>query len=274
MTPPPPTVAHPGAGPVRPRRAGRLLAGLAAAGLCLALGGCIYLRLLELRDQLADFDRNFDVDLRHGVTIAFRKPVLLDEDMMFFKLVPESRQRLGHVERWHFRWIKAYQAPGEDPSNYEVSVDFLFVDHKLARVLLPERLFVFVPKHFFLTIVKAFGHAQIDRNRRTASADVHEDFAPGVIPPPPGDTELLAMLGAPAEQKETAAGTVWDYHYQAASAGQRSGRIDVRFTLNPASRKARRIQGRIIEFTFDINLPEPAAPAPAVPPPAAHAPAR
>ncbi len=272
MTPPVSRVARAGAGPARRRHAGRLLAGLAAAGACLLLGGCIYLRLLELKRQLADFDRYFDVNLRQGVTIVCRKPVLLDEDLAFFKLVPESRQRAGNVERLHFRWIKAYQAPGEDPRNYEVAVDFLFVDHKLARVLLPERLFVFVPKHFFLTIVKAFGHAQIDRTRRTASASVHEDFAPGVIPPPPSDTELTAMLGAPESKTETAEGPVWNYRYQAASADQRSGRIEIAFTLNPATRKARRIQGRIFEFTLDINLPDTITPA--SPPPPAHDPVR
>ena len=261
MTPPTPRVPSGSrAEAMGPRRAVRLAAGLAVAGACLVLGGCIYLRLLALKSQLADFDRNFDVNLRQGVTITCRKPVLLDEDMAFFKLVPETRRRLGNVERWHFRWVKAYQAPGEDPQKYEVSVDFMFVDHKLARVLLPERLFVFVPKHFFLTIVRAFGHAQVDQARRTASANVHEDFAPGAIPPPPSDTELTAMLGAPQSKKETAMGIVWNYRYQAASADQRSGRIDVIFTLNPATHKARRIQGKIFDLTLDINLPEATPP--------------
>jgi hypothetical protein len=251
-----------------PRRAGRTVLRLAVAGVCLILGGCIYLRLLALKNQLADFDRYFGVDLRQGVAIICRQPVLLDEDMAFFKLVPETRRRLANVERWHFRWVKAYQAPGEEPQNYEVSVDFMFVDHKLARVLLPERLFVFVPKHFFLTIVRAFGHAQVDQARRTASANVHEVFAPGMIPPPPSDTELAAMLGAPESKTETAAGIVWNYRYQAASADQRSGRIDVTFTLNPATHKARRIQGKIFDLTLDINLAE------APPPPATHDTAR
>lgn len=268
MTPPAPLVAGPGAGPLRPRRAARRLAWLPVAGACLLLGGCIYLRLLELRSQLADFGRYFDVDLRQGVTIVCRKPVLLDEDMAFFHLAPESRHRLGNVERWQFRWVKAYQAPGEDPRNYEVSLDFMFVDHKLVRVLLPERMFMFVPKHFLLTIVKAFGHSQIDRTRRTASANVHEDFAPGVIPPPPSDADLTAMLGAPEAKKETAAGSVWNYRYQAASPDQRSGRIEVSFTVNPATHKARRIQARILDLTMDVNLPDVVTPP--GPPPATH----
>jgi len=148
-------LSHPEAGAHRdhPRWSGLLVrrtpALLAGALVCLLLGGCIYLRLLELRNQLASFDRYFEADLRDGVKITCRKPVLLDEDMAFFKLVPEARERVGAAERWHFRWVKAYAVADENPRNYEVAVDFIFVDHRLTRVILPERLFAFIPKQFF-----------------------------------------------------------------------------------------------------------------------------
>ncbi len=261
-----------GGSPVSPRTRGpsrrgaaRLLrrAGLlaAAAACCALLGGCIYLRLLELKHQLADFDRYFATDLRVGVKITCLKPVLLDDDMAFFKLAPESRKRLGNVERWHFRWVKAYTAPGEDPAAYDVPADFIFVDHKLASVLLPERLFVFVPKRFFLTVIKAFGHAQVDRARRTASASVQESFAPGSIPPAPSAGDLRAMLGAPESTERTAEGVVWHYRYREASESRHAGRIAFAFTVNPATHKAVRIRGSIIGLTFDVTFPD-STPAP------------
>jgi hypothetical protein len=239
------------------------MARLAGALGCLLLGGCIYLRLLEFKNQLAHFDRYFEVDLRNGVRITCKKPVLLDEDMAFFKLAPESRKRVGIAERWHFRWVKANPGPGEDPQDYEVAVDFIFVDHKLTRVMLPERLFAFVPKHFFLTILRAFGQARIDKGKRTASTSVHEDFGPGTIPPPLSGAELATVLGAPEEKKETAAGVVWSYRYRRASSAQRSGRINIIFTLNPATQKVRRIQGRVFDLTLDITLPDSPTPPPA-----------
>ncbi|HUJ45350.1 MAG TPA: hypothetical protein VLW52_17265 [Opitutaceae bacterium] len=262
------------AGPAgAPARAGlrwRWIAVVTGALASVLLGGCIYLRLLELRSQLANFDRYFETDLRSGVKITCQKPVLLDADMAFFKLVPESRTRAGVAERWRFRWVKVSSSPGEDPRDYEVAVDFIFVDHKLTRVLLPERLFVFVPKQFFLTVVKAFGHAQIDQQKRTASASVHEEFGPDKLPPQLTRTDLTAMLGAPLEIKENAAGVIWHYQYRAASADQRSGHIDITFTLNPASQKVRRIQGRVFDLTLDIALPDSTAGAPPANNSAAH----
>jgi len=240
---------------------GRTAALLAGALACLLLGGCLYLRLLELRNQLASFDRYFEADLRDGVKITCRKPVLLDEDMAFFKLAPESRARVGVAERWHFRWVKAYAVAGENPRNYEVAVDFIFVDHRLTRVILPERLFVFVPKRFFLSIVRAFGQARIDKEKRTASTSVRENLGSGQTPPQLTRADLAAVLGGPMEAKQTEAGVLWRYRFQAASSDQHSGRIDVTFTLNPATQKVHRIQGRVFDVTLDIVFPDSTTPA-------------
>ena len=237
-----------------------LLAGVLG---CLTLGGCIYLRLLELRNQLAEFGRYFEADLRDGVKITCRKPVLLDEDMAFFKLVPESRERVGVAERWQFRWVKNDAVAGENPRNYELAVDFIFVGHKLTRVILPERLFAFVPKQFFLTIVRAFGHARIDKEKRTASTSVREDLGPNQTPPQLVRQDLAAMLGTPNETRTTEEGILWRYRYRPASPSQRSGRIDVTFTLSPASSKVLRIHGRVFDATLDIAFPDSTIPTPA-----------
>ncbi len=254
----------------------RVWRGVAVAGAavgCLLLGGCIYLRLLELKNQLASFDRYFDVDLRDGVKITCRKPVLLDEDMAFFQLAPESRERVGVAERWHFRWIKAYAAPGENPANYEVTADFIYVDHKLTRILLPERLFVFVPKHFLLEMLKAFGHANVDKVHRTANATVHVDLTPEQAPPLLAPADLRAMVGAPMEVRATPGGEVWRYRYRGASPDQRSGHIDVAFTFDAATKTVRHIEGVVFNSRFVFDFAGPAA-QPAEPqPPPAHAPA-
>jgi len=251
------------------RRIGRGVALAAGAAACLLLGGCIYLRLLELKHQLADFDRYFTVDLHDGLKLTCREPVLLDEDMAFFHLAPESRQRAGVAERWHFRWVKANAAPGEDPRDHEMSVDFIYVNHKLTSVLLPERFFAFMPKPFFVAMVKSFGQAKVDEARRTATASVHLDLGAGTPPPRLSRADLTAMLGPPLETHETPAGLLWRYRYQAASPAQHSGWIDVTFTLDPATHAVRHIHGVVFNGRIDLDFPATAAqPAPANP--AAH----
>jgi hypothetical protein len=242
-----------------------------AGGLaCLLLGGCIYLRLLALKNQLASFDRYFETDLRDGVKITCKQPVLLDEDMAFFHLAPESRQRAGVAERWHFRWVKAYAVPGEDLAGYAVTADFIFVDHKLTRVILPERLFAFVPKQIFLLMVRAFGHAQVDREKRTANANVRADLGPDKAPPRMTGAGLTALLGAPMEKTTAAGGVRWRYRYKAASPDQHSGHIDITFTLDPATDTVRHLQGVVFNARLNLDFVDASAHPPAQNPPSAH----
>jgi hypothetical protein len=78
------------------------------------------------------------------------------------------------------------------------------------------------------------------------------------------------MLGAPMETQPTAAGILLRYYYQAASPDQRSGKIDITFTLNPATSKLRRIQGRVFDVVLDVEFPDSAPALPAGKQPAAH----
>ena len=235
----------------RPWRTPVLLA-IALAGLM--LGGCLYLRLLELKHQLASFDRYFETDLHDGIKITCKEPVLLDADLAFFKLVPESCAKIGVAARWHFRWVKINDVSGENPRNFEITADFIFVDHRLTRVILPERLFAFIPKQFFLTMVRAFGHAQVDKLKQTAAASAREDLGPRTAQMTQPD--LKKLLGAPEETSSGRSGLLWHYRYRAASPDQNSGLIDVIFTLNPATRKVGRIQGRLFNATLDVEFPD------------------
>ena len=234
----------------------------------LLLGGCVYLRLLQLKNQLADFDRYFSADLRDGVKLTLNKPVLLDEDMTFFKLVPEKRERVGSAERWNFRWVKANASAGEDPAHYEVTADFIFSGHKLSKVILPERLFAFIPKPLFIGLLRSLGNAKIDREKRTASSNYNGSPATNPVAQM-AQGEVASMLGTPFETKESAEGLMLRYRYRKATPDQRSGSIDVTFVINPIDQKVRRLKGRIFDATIDFTFggPPSATVAPVTPPP-------
>ncbi len=246
-----------------PRQASvRLLAALVLGASCLLLGGCVYLRLLELKNQLADFDRFFAADLSEGLRLTFKKPVLLDEDMAFLKLAPESRQRLGTAERWHFRWIKAPVPADAGSRIYEETADFIFVDHKLAKLILPESFFIFFPKQTALAGLRAIGHATVDRAKRSVTSRVTEEIEPT---PAPRAADLTAALGAPGEIKEREGRPQWHYRMDPATTDQHSLPIDMKFTLDPADQRVRRVEGVLLIGTFTFDFPDE-SPTPAVTP--------
>ncbi|HEV8072498.1 MAG TPA: hypothetical protein VGP21_00080 [Opitutaceae bacterium] len=218
------------------------------AALCLLLGGCVYLRLLEVKHQLADFDHYFAVDETNGLTFIMQKPVLLVDDMAFFELAPESTAQLGAALRWHLRWIKDYAAPGEHPTDYEVEADFIFVAGKMARLHLPEHIFSFVQKSFILQALRSLGHASVDKSSHSARATLD---ASGLAPLT--RTDLLHFLGAPLATRDEGGHLVLHYIYRDVCASPTPGKIDFTFTLDAATQSVVHLEGKLfhVEVQFD-----------------------
>jgi len=61
------------------------------------------------------------------------------------------------------------------------------------------------------------------------------------------------MLGAPMEIQQTETERRLHYRYKAASTDQHSGRIDLVFTLNPATQQVRRIKGQVFDAALDVG---------------------
>jgi hypothetical protein len=218
------------------------------AALCLLLGGCVYLRLLELKRQLADFDHYFAVDQTDGLTLTMQKPVLLVDDMAFFQLAPESTKRLGAAMRWHLRWIKDYAAPGEHPADYEVEADLTFVDDRMVRFHLPERTFSFVQKSLVLQALRSLGHASVDKSNHSASATLDALHLAPIT-----HTDLLHFLGAPLDTRRDGDHLLLHYVYRDVCTSPAPGKIDFTFTLDAATQSVVHLEGKLfhVEVQFD-----------------------
>ena len=245
-------------GPTSPtRRPAVWLRLLAVVAACLTLSGCVYLRLLQLKNQLAKFDRYFEADTRDGLKLTCKEPVLLDEDFDgFFKWSPESRQKAGAAEKWHFRWIKERTVADGEHAPYAVEFDLFFTDHKLAKLIVPESFFAtFMPKQFVLTTLRSMGGAKIDQKNRSASVNVdHAAIDPAAIDRP-SQAGLTALLGAPVEVSGSATELQWRYRFAAASPKQRLGRggIDVTFTFDPVTNRVRKMRGTSMGMTVAMD---------------------
>ena len=121
-------------------------------------------------------------------------------------------------------------------------------------ILLPERFFAFMPKQFFLTIVRAFGQARIDKEKRTASTSVRLRPWPRPNPPAAVPAELTALLGAPMETRTTEAGLLWRYRYQARLPRPALRAHRCHLHPDPSTRAVPRIHGRVFDATLDHRV--------------------
>lgn len=224
-----------------------------AAGLIVAaallLGGCVYLRLLELKHQIAHFDANFVVQTDDGVRIICTHPVLLDKDVRWLGLAPETSRRIGTAEQWQVRWVKQLPSGVSENRDYDIVIQLLFVSHKLKRVSIPQRYFAVMPKTLLVDLLRSLGGAAVNKTGR--SVDARLAAAPPNLP----DVEKL--FGRPTAEGSQPGETWMRYRYVPATHRglARKAVFDMTVHLDPATGRMLHWEGRTpvgtIRFNFD-----------------------
>lgn len=234
------------------RRSGRHVIAAALLALGLLLGGCVYLRLLEVKHQFAAFDRNFAVQTADGVRITCLHPVLLSDDVRWIGLVPEKTKSTGRAQLWQVRWVKQLPPGVHDTGEFDIQIELTFVEDKLTRVAIPERYFALMPKAFLLDLLRSLGGAAVDRNQRSIEATLA-----GARPDLP---KIEKLLGRPTARNTRGAQTLMRYRYVPVGPGASQAAVfDMSLYFNTASGALLRWQGRTPVGNIGFNF-EPATP--------------
>jgi len=242
-----------GAGcPGRDRRILRHGTAVALALVASFLGGCVYLRLLELKHQLAAFDRNFSVSADDGVRITCQSPVLLADDVRWIGIYPETVKRLGRAEQWRIRWVKVRPCgAAPEAQAFDIVVDLTFADGQLARVAIPERYFAVMPKKFLVGVIKSLGAGHLDRNARRVEADVSEAEMAAARPSLPAIDKLL---GRASDEHVEGTTTVVHYRYAPVTRESRAGTFDMTLYFDTASGALLHWRGRTPVGNIGFNF--------------------
>jgi hypothetical protein len=172
----------------------------AACAFAFLLGGCVYVRLLQLKNQLAEADKHFQMDATNGVRIDCLHPILLGDDVRWLGIEPETIGGTPEAEIWRVRWIKETPPDVTETTIYDVELAAAFTKKKLSQVYIPEKYFAFFPKDLFVNLLRSTGTAKIDRTSRQADVNAGTDPEKPAIPMPK-ISEIEGMLGVPTEKK-------------------------------------------------------------------------
>ena len=204
----------------------------------LLLGGCVYLRLLQVKHQMGDFDRNFRVQTDDGVRITCVNPVLLADDIRWLGLVPEQVRRVGTAEQWRVRWVKQLPPTVHEDGAFDIVVELLFVEHKLTRVSIPERYFAVMPKSLLIDLLRSLGGAKVNRGARSVEAQLA-----AARPNLPG---IQKLLGRPSSESTSGGETTFRYKYVPVTKGGLAGAavFDMTVHFNDATGQMTRWEGQ------------------------------
>ncbi len=190
----------------------------------LSVSGCVYLRLLEFKGQLSDFEENFAVDVSDGLSITFRDPVILEKDMWKIGLPPT----LQIADAEGVTWVLVFDKQSEDDEpetvGREVQIDLRFEDDKLAAFAVGEELFAFIPKEAVLKTLSSLGDLEISVARRKARLTV--GGGPDWDFPSPDKAEIVGTLGPATSEEMDDDHSILTYSYRLRPASPRSAAYD------------------------------------------------
>jgi hypothetical protein len=180
--------------------------------LCLALlagSGCVYLRLFQLRRQLASFDDYCTFRQEPGPVIAFTEPILYPRDITWLLNLPVSEIRSDaagrslHVFRFH-------ECPDQRPDLSQTgSLEVILVEAggRVAEIRLPERLNPLIDRERLRRAFLGADQARLDRSEGKTSWVLDDRLAFPLL------DDLTKGLGLPCTRESQGRYHVLVYEY-------------------------------------------------------------
>ena len=240
-----------GNGPLR----GRTVRTAAIAVLPLLISGCLFNRVVEVKQQACAFEENFELQFSEQPAVVMKKPVLLDEDILWMAgIQPTDITKNGTELLLTFEVEE--DVPQPDPAN-DWRVDFAFSqveeEYRLREIRLDPKSGVFFNESYLdrETILQAadnacntglgFGMAKMDRELTA------EEVA--LLPTRP---EVVQLVGRP--HALSADGSGWEYRYRLK--GQQAEEPIARITVwfDDDSEKPLRIESRYSRYQASADL--------------------
>lgn len=238
----------------------RLSRFIVLALLFFTLSACVWLRLLEVKNQLQNFDENFSAEASDHFTLVFKNPVLLNDDFVTLaRLQPTRKEQMPTGSRWiqafHKINAKGELQPGID---FYFTLDFDQDDH-LTRWDFSKLFMTMVPAQFFEDSIRALakGSVKVIDNKKRYWVDP-KDRAKITVDPPRLE-QITEAMGEPLEKTKEDGKLVYVYRFMVDSPWidekfQDRRFTDVRMFFDPKTHDLTRMGGRFIGLKININL--------------------
>ncbi len=213
----------------RSRRAISLWIGVLALA---SLTGCVYLRLLEVKKQLKEFDENFVLFGRPDLVIRFKNPVLYAKDARYLiGADPLTREPGPGGEVWGYEFEMARKEPAPPTLMEKLSLRLLINGKKLEEIRVPETFMLLFSRNVLMETLRQAADAEVLETAKTARAKIR--LSPHTDAELPSLDKTHWLLGDPLEVKQEGEGLLTlGYRYRIIGA-RRDAPILARLTFSP-----------------------------------------
>ncbi|MFB3786928.1 MAG: hypothetical protein ACE15F_11230 [bacterium] len=140
--------------------------------LLAAFSGCVYLRLLEFQNQLAQFDQFFRVEVDGRFILHILEPKILSQDLIYLSSLDPSRRETGEAgETWYYVFQKLKPDSTLDSPDTQIVFSLGFNEkQRLVAVTFSPLFLKIVPPEFLEQSLRSLGKAEIDKKNRQLRA--------------------------------------------------------------------------------------------------------
>lgn len=178
--------------------------------LLLTLSGCVYYRFLKVKYQLGNFDRNFAIDDKGGLSVEFKNPVLEAGDIVWLMSAePDYKHDSENEKVWTYILKKRYLRSKREKGNFDIPVKFIIEKGKIKKVTLPERFLKYFSMSLFKNLLNSFGRADISKFHKEAKSSVKQSNEYKL----PTTKEISEVLGIPYYTKNEKSDLIYVYKY-------------------------------------------------------------
>lgn len=176
------------------------------------LSGCVYLRLLEVKKQLLDFDANFRISGLSELVIEFKNPVIRTKDVRFL-IGADPISHSGEEEvRQHYEFdLVRHSTATAFPPMGRLSVDLAIQGGKMTKIIVPETFMLLFPRNVIVDTLKQAKNAEVFELKKMARGQIHLDRE--VEAELPSRSKTLMLLGDPLETATLDGQDVLTYRY-------------------------------------------------------------
>ena len=228
--------------------------------LIFTLSGCVYLRLLEVKNQLADFDHHFRVELSGGHFILhFLHPILFKED--FTELTKLNPSRI-HPLAEGYQWFLDFHQEGGNKEAKQAEKTIVFQlhfngDHRLESWDFSPLFVEMAPPAFLEASIRSLGKGKV--LERSQQLRVDSENLPKVSAEPPTRKSITAVLGIPAYRFSKSGLDAYVYRFKAEALPIKSKYEDRRIAeaklyFDPATDQLAKMSSRFAGLKISIDF--------------------
>lgn len=215
--------------------------------------------MLDVRDQLNDFETNFDLNDERGLTLVFKNPVLLSDDVIWLmKGSPVSVKPEQKGQLWTYVFEKQYTTSQDEEGEYDIPILMVMEDDKLTEVTFPERFLNNLSIPLLKKMLASMGNADISKLRKSASS-TYTGEDPTEIPT---SDNVQETLGIPYEIEDLGENSKLSYLYYLEDAQGNATKDNLNFELwfiaGNDDKALKRVGGKIrgIKLSLDFEAPQ------------------